>query len=391
MIKVNYLFCCHNSFKRGPLTLAGATLGAGIIGGVGSALGGALGLGAQSSANKTNLKLAQMNNDFNERMLNKQMQYNTDMWNKQNEYNLPSAQMQRFRDAGLNPYLMMNGSSANLGSASSVNSAGLASSSGNPSVSPLNYGDAFGGAINSFMSTMSAMADLDNKRAQTEGLRIENKYKVMNAVADIANKWANTKNLALRNDYQGILNSFAPQLNQLEVDNRSASVQLVKSQNALAISQAALNEQLTNKEIINNKYLDRRNLEELNLMVSQRLLNRSSAKLNYANVSLVAANTVESYLRAHGIKVDNDTKEAIQGSIVSSYYNNASITEEKARNMYEYGAEQAPSLTDWNVGGEFSADSHGDVDVPGLGKFGAGTGVKINGKYSGRSYNKRKH
>lgn len=51
-----------------------------------------VGLLAQQSANKTNIQLAQMNNDFNERM-----------WNQNNEYNTPSAQVQRLIDAGINP------------------------------------------------------------------------------------------------------------------------------------------------------------------------------------------------------------------------------------------------------------------------------------------------
>lgn len=55
-------------------------------------LGGLLGAGKQQSAN---MDLARYQNDFNYRM-----------WQENNAYNTPSAQMQRFRDAGLNPALM---------------------------------------------------------------------------------------------------------------------------------------------------------------------------------------------------------------------------------------------------------------------------------------------
>ena len=95
-------------------------------------------LQAQREANQTNLQIAQMNNEYNKEMFDKQMAYNYDMWDKQsafseqmadksnsfqkemwelnNEYNSASAQSSRLREAGLNPYMMMNGGDA--GSAS---------------------------------------------------------------------------------------------------------------------------------------------------------------------------------------------------------------------------------------------------------------------------------
>ena len=50
-----------------------------------------------------NYQIAQENNAFNERM-----------WNLQNDYNTPSAQRARLEAAGLNPYLMLDGSSAGV-------------------------------------------------------------------------------------------------------------------------------------------------------------------------------------------------------------------------------------------------------------------------------------
>lgn len=49
----------------------------------------------QKSANKKNIQLARENRRWQEMM-----------WNKSNKYNLPSAQMQRMKDAGLSPHLM---------------------------------------------------------------------------------------------------------------------------------------------------------------------------------------------------------------------------------------------------------------------------------------------
>lgn len=70
-----------------------------IIGGALDAFGAVA--GGLFSANQ-----ARKNRKFQERMYNKQVEDNRENWRMQNEYNLPSAQMQRLKDAGLNPLLM---------------------------------------------------------------------------------------------------------------------------------------------------------------------------------------------------------------------------------------------------------------------------------------------
>lgn len=81
------------------LTLAGATALSAGIGALGSLFGG-------YQQGQYNAEEAQKNRDFQEKMYNKQVQDNINFWNLQNEYNLPSAQLQRLRDANLNPMLM---------------------------------------------------------------------------------------------------------------------------------------------------------------------------------------------------------------------------------------------------------------------------------------------
>ena len=86
-------------------------VGSELIGAAGSLLGGLFSssgshyaarkqLQAVRETNAANLQIAQQNNAFNERM-----------WNLQNEYNSPVAQRTRLEQAGINPYLMLDGSS----------------------------------------------------------------------------------------------------------------------------------------------------------------------------------------------------------------------------------------------------------------------------------------
>lgn len=111
------------------LSLAGAAaLGAGIQGltGLGGIISGTIGskrnLQAQRETNTMNYKIAQMNNEYNNRQFERQLDYNWDMWKAQTAYDSASAQRQRLEAAGLNPYLMMSGGSAgSAASALSVN------------------------------------------------------------------------------------------------------------------------------------------------------------------------------------------------------------------------------------------------------------------------------
>ena len=112
---------------------------------LGSIAGGLLGIGSsaiQNSQNRQNVretnqmnyKINQMNNQFNERMAMQQRDFQESMWNKENAYNTASAQRQRLEEAGLNPYLMMNGGSA--GTAQSVGPGTAASSAGSAVMQP---------------------------------------------------------------------------------------------------------------------------------------------------------------------------------------------------------------------------------------------------------------
>lgn len=78
-----------------------------LIGAIGAVAGSALGWGSQSSANSSNKNLAQYKYDKD-----------LEMWNRQNNYNTPSAQMQRYAQAGINPNIIA--SQGNAGNATGM-------------------------------------------------------------------------------------------------------------------------------------------------------------------------------------------------------------------------------------------------------------------------------
>lgn len=94
-------------------------LAGGIVAGLGSLASGIFGSSSQRSANEANLQIARETNAQNYKMFQEQLGFNERMYHENNMYNSPSAQVERFKQAGLNPYLMMS-EGANAGNADAV-------------------------------------------------------------------------------------------------------------------------------------------------------------------------------------------------------------------------------------------------------------------------------
>lgn len=120
-----------------------------MIGGALSGLGGA---GAQRQANRANQRMAQTEFDNNLRM-----------WNMQNAYNTPAAQMQRFKDAGLNPNLIYG--QGNSGNASVLPRYSRADQQ------PVDYISPIGGGV---LGMLSGFQDYQVKQAQIDNLKAQN-------------------------------------------------------------------------------------------------------------------------------------------------------------------------------------------------------------------------
>ena len=86
-----------------------------VVGDIVSSIGNAV---STNKTNSANMAINRMNNEFNSAEAEKARQFQLDMWNRTNEYNSAAAQRSRLEEAGLNPYLMMNGGSAGVAQSS---------------------------------------------------------------------------------------------------------------------------------------------------------------------------------------------------------------------------------------------------------------------------------
>lgn len=130
-----------------------------IIAAAGTVLGSAIASQGAQKTNSANIKLAREQMAHNEKLMNMQNEFSLDMWNRTNEYNDPLHQVDRLKQAGLNPlYYGLDGSSADSFESAVANPYSLPSLS-NPYESWQNLGN-----------VSAQLADVKLKESQANNL-----------------------------------------------------------------------------------------------------------------------------------------------------------------------------------------------------------------------------
>lgn len=181
-------------------------------------------LNIAQQTNQANKDIAQMANEHNEAMLNKQIQQEWDMWNAENEYNSPAAQMQRYADAGVNPYM-------SVGNVSSGNASSMSSPSAQPAAVPQMQGatmmpaDMSGlsglrGIASRFVEMMQAKEDIKGKQLDNQGKEIENNYKADMFMVNMYKAMQDAGLSRSKRLGQDIVNQFQPEMLSAELNQR---------------------------------------------------------------------------------------------------------------------------------------------------------------------------
>lgn len=136
-----------------------------LIGAAGSIFGGFVNGIGQADANEANDRLNRLNREWQSAENQKNRDWQEKMWNAQNMYNTPSAMMERYKQAGLNPFLV--GNETGIGQAGS---AGSPSMTGAPSAveqRPVNPLMGVAPAFNAYLQSKSVDANVANSTAQS--------------------------------------------------------------------------------------------------------------------------------------------------------------------------------------------------------------------------------
>lgn len=276
-----------------------------IVGDVASFIGNTV---STNKTNNANMAINRMNNEFNAAEAEKARQFQLDMWNKTNEYNSASSQRSRLEEAGLNPYLMMNGGSA--GTAQSSGSSTPASAS-----SPLSMQrQDFSGLSNTLSSALQIANQTKETNANVQTLQSQKSLYDAQANSILSNvdwwklgpeykKWSQMTGLARA--------GLQFQTDRQNLRNMTWSGNLIQAQRIGVL--------LDNKsKRVINKYLDEGQRLQLDLMAAQYYDAMASGHLKYQQAKSEITKRILMQAEANGYKINNRIAEETADSYINA-------------------------------------------------------------------------
>lgn len=264
----------------------------GLFGGVGSVISGAIGAKSTSDANKTNLKINQMNNDFNAREAQKARDFQLDMWNRENEYNSASSQRKRLENAGYNPYM----SDAQAGTAAGMSGTSAATAAGAASQVP--YTPDFQSVGVNLASALKMMSE--KKQTDIENLNMSDLLRSQIWQNLGATDWRNASPEARA--YNLSQGRRAAELGMASLEENLSNQRWSNNLLVANISNSLLDAEA---KTILNKYLDQQQLAELNIKAANYEYLVMSGQMKRQEINNLIAEEIETYARANGYNLQN--------------------------------------------------------------------------------------
>lgn len=297
-----------------------------VVGDVASAVGNIV---STNKTNKNNMAINQMNNEFNAAEAEKSRQFQLDMWNRTNDYNAASSQRQRLEEAGLNPYLMMNGGSAGVAQSSGSSSPAAAA----PPLAMQRQD--FSGLSNTLSTALQIANQTKETNANVQALQSQKSLYDAQANSILSNvdwwklgpeykEWSQMTGLARA--------GLQFQTDRQNLRNMQWSGNLVQAQRLGVLLD---NE---SKQVL-NKYLDQGQRLQLDLMASQYYDAMASGHLSYQQAKSEIVKRLVMSAEAKGLRISNkiaeDTAdsyiEALNAEYAASFDVNSPFVEEGKR------------------------------------------------------------
>lgn len=325
----------------------------------GSAIaGGAMGSASNRKTNQTNLQIARETNQMNYQLFQESNAFNEKMYHEANAYNTPSAQMQRYAEAGINPYIAAgNVQTGNTTSAlQSAPAPQMHAAQMQPDVNMANGMMSAGTIISQYAQNELAIAQARKTNAEAKWIdRLNTAYVGnMNAHTGVLNSQTGLLDLDFKMKRDTLGNYI--KLSDLSVANAQETNKSLILQN---IHQDIENKLADINLGIQDKYAEQMFKEQLNSVFVHTLsefmhigidqqnantnsynanTNRMNANTNRlvgnAEIKSLVAGAIESAARTAGIKIDNDTSRKIQKYVVDTYHSDAKTASTQAHISY---------------------------------------------------------
>lgn len=350
--------------SNGTIIAIAPLAGAAIAYGGSALLGGLFNMFSNNSTNKQNALIAEAQMQFQKNMadywypqqqrwlqqnmylsqaLNQQSQdrtnrFNVDFWRMQNEYNTPSAQMQRYLDAGINPYNALGNISS--GSAESLSSANAGSINASAPSTPIPAGSSY-----SAISNAGAFDGFANAMGNIVG-QLANVYQNPATNPRTMHQWARTVNID----------------NAVQESTASARVNAAKTQSLIMDEQLKTARTESTKQLFEMHMAEVRAIalpEQINIELSRAgaevMFYRERNLLTRNEAYLAVKQAVKTAYETAGIKLNNNVLRRTTNALIRSAEAAASISEYEAENLRDYGTRNAPSYEESVASGKLDA------------------------------------
>ena len=362
----------------------------------GNIAGGLFGLAGANRGAKTQLQIARETNANNYRIAQENNAFNERMVDKMNEYNSAKNQRARLEEAGLNPYLMLDGGSAGI--ATTAPTADTSSVQSAPDV-----GSTIASGAQQLGSSISSAASQISQQVYNSSLQ-EAYVRKANADASSSEKDALLKDIESKFAAQRFLvdlklNEMKGKVSEQEYnflrDSMQDRLDAVKFQNSLSGSQSSYYNQMAGLvdvqrqiEQTNLDWLPQEKqaglaatLQNVRTMVSQMHLNYAQAKNAFAMAAL-------NYAQESGFRIDNRLKDTTfdlsvklaKNTVNSEYWNQKNAKLNYFIGDQGYNDSHSPLNRFWRWSGASPAAAGGAIGYTlGKGKVKMNAPKKVKG------------
>lgn len=344
-------------------------IGAGLVSGVGSAIGNILGT---RSSNSQNMKINRMNNEFNAREAEKARQYQTEMWNKTNDWNSPKNVRKRLQEAGYNPYLGLD--SSNVGTAQSAGSSSPASAAPPIQNNPIQFDglqNALSTAVQMSNSTKVSNAEVNNLQGQ-KGLADAKAAATLSGIdwykfTPEYRNWLQTTGMARA---QLSFNTDKQNLENMQWVNK---IQRAQRTDILLSNQA--------KRTI-NKYLDSSQSLQLKLLANQSFQAFASGRLSLQQCKTEVTKQLLNMAETEGQKISNKIASETADELIGALQWQYSSDEMFSRGYAGYAREAGKARGKGDVAkgqlDEYNYSSrYWNTGIESIGRIGNGIGLPL--------------
>lgn len=277
-----------------------------------------------------------LQNSQNVELAKGQREYDRKMWYEQAAYNSPVNQVQRLRDAGLNPALAMTNGMMDSGTQSQPSGGQQA-----PVVdfSPIAQG--LRDSVDLYQQKRYQDAQISKLNEETTNQAIKNRYENQRQIEELVNL-KNSGNLTVSQKRHVDIQIRALQLENEWIDKKNSSqIALNEAQAKKAHQEASYFELLSEGQRLANEFAPKQQAALLKEIAARIKDLQASANAHNSQAAYDTAQKMLTEAQEKGVKIDNDTKDRIADALVDKAFSEAQdayYTSGTKANRYYYGA-----------------------------------------------------